>query len=314
MKKILLFASLSFITCINQAQTVTDIDGNVYDTIHIGTQVWLKENLKTTRYNDGTAIPLVTDSAIWSSKTTPAYCWYNNDSANKNPYGGLYNWYTVNTGKLCPSGWHVPSDAEWHSLILKYDPQSTMGYHVESTTAGDFLKEAGSAHWNIYNTGNNSSGFTALPVGEMNTYFKTFINFHASGFYWSSTPNGAYSTAYHRIFNSTSGEVDEYLDDKASGMAVRCLQGITTGGMTDQANRINVFNVYPNPAVNNIYIDCKEEQNIEMHLYNLLGELVLQSELSTGKNNIDVHSLLKGIYIIQFTGPVWSAQLKFSKE
>jgi len=153
MKTILLIAALAFITFINQAQTVTDLDGNVYDTIHIGTQVWLKENLKTTKYNNGTSIPLVKDSAVWCSRTTPAYCWYYNDSVTyKNPYGALYNWYTVNTGMLCPAGWHVPTDGEWHTLILRYDPASTMGYHVESSTAGDYLKEAGSAHWNIYNT------------------------------------------------------------------------------------------------------------------------------------------------------------------
>ena len=96
--------------------TVTDIDGNVYHLITIGTQVWLVENLKTTRYNDGAPIPLVTDSAAWSLLTTPGYCWYNNDIANKNPNGALYNWFAVNTGKLAPTGWHVPTDAEWTIL------------------------------------------------------------------------------------------------------------------------------------------------------------------------------------------------------
>jgi hypothetical protein len=97
---------------------VKDIDGNVYDTVTVGTQTWMVENLKTTRYNDGTAIPLVTKSVAWETLSTPGYCWYNNDeSTYKAPYGALYNWYTVNTGKLCPTGWHVPGDSEWIVLI-----------------------------------------------------------------------------------------------------------------------------------------------------------------------------------------------------
>src|SRR5664279_2133742 len=85
---------------------VTDIDGNVYTTVTIGTQVWMVENLKTTKYNDGTSIPNITDGAAWESLTTPGYCFYNNEAANKTTYGALYNWYTVNSSKLAPTGWH----------------------------------------------------------------------------------------------------------------------------------------------------------------------------------------------------------------
>src|SRR5574344_55140 len=88
--------------------TVTDIDGNVYHTITIGTQTWMVENLKVSKYNDGTAIPNVTDATAWAALTTGAYCDYNNDVANGTKYGHLYNWYAVNTGKLAPSGWHGP--------------------------------------------------------------------------------------------------------------------------------------------------------------------------------------------------------------
>jgi uncharacterized protein (TIGR02145 family) len=98
-------------------QTVVDIDNNIYNTITIGTQTWMKENLKTTKYNDGTAIPLIEDTTAWGVQPTPAYCWYNNDSSKyKNPYGAFYNWYVVNAGNLCPTGWHVPSDVEWTIL------------------------------------------------------------------------------------------------------------------------------------------------------------------------------------------------------
>jgi hypothetical protein len=99
--------------------TLEDIDGNVYETVTIGTQVWMTENLKTTHFNDGSAIPLVTVGTEWESLSTPGYCWYDNDAAAYgDTYGALYNWHTVNTGMLCPAGWHVPTDADWEELQL----------------------------------------------------------------------------------------------------------------------------------------------------------------------------------------------------
>jgi uncharacterized protein (TIGR02145 family) len=101
-----------------QAQAVKDADGNGYNVVKIGTQVWLSENLKSTKLNDGIAITLVIDNSAWKSSSSPALCWFNNDAAvNKNKYGALYNWYAVRTNKLCPKGWHVPADAELNTLI-----------------------------------------------------------------------------------------------------------------------------------------------------------------------------------------------------
>ena len=95
----------------------TDADGNTYSTVTIGTQVWMASNLKTTKYKDGTAIPLVIDNVDWSNISTPGYCWYNNnEAAIKNTYGALYNWYAVNTGIFCPTGWHVPTVLEWRTV------------------------------------------------------------------------------------------------------------------------------------------------------------------------------------------------------
>lgn len=102
--------------------TITDADGNTYNTIWINGRQWMKENLKTTKYNNGTNIPNVTDNGTWAGLSTPAYCWYNNDIANKPNYGALYNWYAVNTGNLCPTGWHVPTDAEWYAMENYVDP------------------------------------------------------------------------------------------------------------------------------------------------------------------------------------------------
>ena len=158
---------------------LTDIDGNAYKAIKIGNQVWMYENLKTTKLNDGTAIPLVTTSAAWGNLTTPGYCWYNNDEAsNKNVYGALYNWYTINTGKLCPAGWHVPTVAEWTTLTTFLGGESV---------AGGKLKETGIAHWKSPNTGaSNETGFTALP-GGFRDFDGVFAQIYNSGCWWSAT-------------------------------------------------------------------------------------------------------------------------------
>src|ERR1035437_6837240 len=153
----------------NTVNTVTDKDGNVYHTVTIGTQTWMAENLKTTQYNDGTSIPYVTDNTAWSILSTPAYCWYSNDAATyKNKYGALYNWYTVNTGKLAPTGWHVPTDAEWTTLTNYVTANLGTSLNVAKALAA-------TTDWTIdtYDAGaigndlskNNSTGFSALPGG-----------------------------------------------------------------------------------------------------------------------------------------------------
>jgi uncharacterized protein (TIGR02145 family) len=121
MKRLILFmclaVSISSLKPQNpQGGTVTDIDGNVYHTVVIGNYIWFKENLKTTSYNDGTKIPNLTGSTDWLGSTEGAYCWYDNNESNSKTYGALYNWYAVNTGRICPEGWRVPKDQEWKYL------------------------------------------------------------------------------------------------------------------------------------------------------------------------------------------------------
>lgn len=144
--------------------SITDIDGNTYKTIQIGTQTWMAENLKTTRYNDGTNIPLVEQYSSWFNRTTPAYCWYDNDPYNKSTYGALYNWYTVDNGQVCPNGWHVPDIEEWHELI-----NTVEGKYIDLEdlySAGAKIREDGLNHWVGSTPGlKNQSGFTALPSG-----------------------------------------------------------------------------------------------------------------------------------------------------
>jgi uncharacterized protein (TIGR02145 family) len=195
--------------------TISDIDGNVYHLITIGTQVWLVENLKTTRYNDGAPIPLVTDSAAWSLLTTPGYCWYNNDIANKNPNGALYNWFAVNTGKLAPTGWHVPTDAEWTTLTTFLGGESI---------AGGKLKETGFTHWRNPNAGaTNETGYTALPGGHRDINV-TFSAMGDDGFWWSVTEYGSTGKVWYRNMNYNAAIVVSVSNNKINGHSVRCVR------------------------------------------------------------------------------------------
>ncbi|MDB5228648.1 MAG: hypothetical protein JWN78_2841 [Bacteroidota bacterium] len=198
----------------NNSSTVTDIDGNVYHTVNIGGQIWMKENLNTTKYRNGDPIPNVSDYTDWSYLTTGAYCDYNNLPANSATYGRLYNWYAVNSGLLCPVGWHVPSEAEWTALET----------FVGTASPGGKLKETGTAHWYSPNAGaTNESGWTGLPGGSR---FSTgsFYNLTYNGYWWSATEGSDISYArYHFLdFNLTFIYGDE--DYKVDGISVRCIK------------------------------------------------------------------------------------------
>lgn len=192
-----------------------DADGNVYHTVKIGTQTWTVENLKTTHYNDGTAIALVTDNTTWTNLTTGAYCWYNNDSATyKKTYGALYNWYTVNTGKLAPAGWHVPTDAEWDTLSA---------YLGGDNVSGGALKDTGTTYWESSNTGaTNSSGFSAIPGGYRGSN-GLFFNIGSYGSWWSATAFNA-SFAYYRNLSYSNSTLYRDYDYKSCGYSVRLVR------------------------------------------------------------------------------------------
>jgi uncharacterized protein (TIGR02145 family) len=194
---------------------VTDIDGNVYKTVKIDNQVWMASNLKTTKYNDGTTIPLVTDNSTWNDLITPGYCWYNNDAiANKSIYGALYNWYTVKTGMLCPTGWHVPTDLEWMALT---------NYLEGWSVSGGKLKETGTSHWRSPNTAaTNEMSFAAVPGGARGDS-GGFGNLGDFGFWWSSSE---YSTtnAWYRNMGYDYSDVVRLNYNKLYGFSVRCLR------------------------------------------------------------------------------------------
>jgi uncharacterized protein (TIGR02145 family) len=178
----------------------------------------MAENLKATKYSDGNPISLVEDKAEWSGLDTPGYCWYNNDeAAYKDTYGALYNWYAVNTGLLCPDGWHVATDPEWTVLA------GTAGF---ASTTGNKLKETGTLHWTPPNSGaTNETGFTALPGGYRYDGGGNFSFLGGKGFWWTSTqvlPVESVS-AWHRELTNGAAYILRNNYGKKNGFSVRCI-------------------------------------------------------------------------------------------
>jgi uncharacterized protein (TIGR02145 family) len=194
---------------------ITDIDGNIYHTIRIGTQAWLVENLMNSRYRNGDNIAFVIDGTSWSNLSTGAYCYYNNDTANEHTYGHLYNWFAVKDSRnITPTGWHIPSDEEWTTLI---------NYLGGSDFAGSKLKEIGTIHWLEPNSGaTNESGFTALPGGARG-FDGSFFEIQSVGYWWSSTEYNSTNAWRRRIFNNQTG-IYRNNPDKKYGFSVRCVR------------------------------------------------------------------------------------------
>jgi uncharacterized protein (TIGR02145 family) len=197
--------------------TMTDQDGNVYKTIIIGTQTWMAENLRTTKYRNGDAIANVTDNTQWLGLTTGAYCWFNNSDVDKATYGALYNWFAASDDRnIAPYGWHIPSNDEWLTLI---------NYLGGENIAGSKMKETGSTHWTGPNEGaTNQSGFTALGVGERDGIDRAFQYRFVCCRFWSSTKYDASNAWFNAVFNyATYCNHSNYLE-KPFGISVRCIK------------------------------------------------------------------------------------------
>jgi uncharacterized protein (TIGR02145 family) len=291
-KAYLLLIGLFLLVSQIQTQTVMDVDGNVYNTVVIGTQLWMKENLRTTKLNDSTAIPLVTDKTSWNNQNSYAYCWYdNNDTLYKDTYGALYNWYAVNTEKLCPTGWHIPTGDEWITL---YDYLG--GYSV----AGGKMKDD-TTLWKYPNTGaTNSSGFSALPGGSRTVGVFMYLGYDA--YFWSATANIdanksglnlLYDEQYIANFGNPYNEI---------GISVRCL----TYDIPSQikGNSINDYvQIYPNPTDGKIKITVFElfNNNYIIEVYNSLGRRLLVYNVVKGTSNIsiDLSEFPSGMYLLK---------------
>jgi uncharacterized protein (TIGR02145 family) len=226
--------SLSLTAGCNSNVTVKDADGNIYQTVKIGNQVWTRENLRTTKYNDHSAIPLVTDNSAWSKQTTPGYCYYQNttDPELIKKFGALYNWYAVDSKKLAPKGWHVPTDEDWKVLETYLIAQ---GYNWDGTSKDYKIAKALAAQsdWrastNPGNIGtdlkaNNKSGFAALPGGSRSN--DGFSDLGSYGGWWSATAENA-TDAYHRSFSSDrDGLYQNYGYMKSCGLSIRLVRDL----------------------------------------------------------------------------------------
>jgi uncharacterized protein (TIGR02145 family) len=191
-----------------------DIDGNFYGTVQIGNQVWMSENLKTSRYRNGGLIPNVTDGTAWRNSPTGAWSYYNNDVSNNAIYGKLYNWYTTRGDTLCPTGWGVPTDAEWTTLT---------NYLGGASVAGGKMKSTGTTYWGSQSAGtDNSSGFSALPGGDRNGV-GSFTRIRDNAFFWSATESDS-SYAWSRSLFSDGSSVSSNDYVKSVGASVRCLR------------------------------------------------------------------------------------------
>ncbi|MCX6292253.1 MAG: T9SS type A sorting domain-containing protein [Bacteroidetes bacterium] len=306
MKKIiLLFAILTFTSIKINAQTVTDFDGNVYTTITIGTQAWTKENLKVTHYRNGDSIPNVADSLQWYNSTSGAYCNYDTNMAAV--YGRLYNWYAVQDSRnIAPLGWHVPTFEDWDTL------QIFLGYDL---VAGGKLKEIGTAHWMSPNFGaTDQYGFTALPGGQRadSIYSGTFSEITQQGYWWSSSElDTVYPWGVNISYNS-EGMTNWGASTRKSGFSIRLISDLAVG--IKDMNQKDYLNIYPNPVKDKIHLVCADNRKMNLEIDNLMGEPVLRMELNERRNEVDISTLAKGMYIIKITGVDWIVQKKMVKE
>jgi len=226
------------IKMIPNAGNVTDADGNVYQSVRIGIQVWTVENWRSTKYNDGTAIPHVTDGAAWKALTTPGYCYFNNatqtDTIKK--WGALYNWYVLSYKQIAPAGWRVPTDAEWDTL---QNYLIANGYNWDGTMTGNKIAKsmAAKSYWEetLYagmigndQSKNNTSGFSALPGGDRSDE-GNFFNQSDYGSWWSATEYGA-SHACSRFLNYILEDLKRSVDRKSCGFSVRLLRDFIADG------------------------------------------------------------------------------------
>ena len=272
------------------AQTVTDIDGNVYNTISIGTQTWTRENLKTTRFSNGDEIPTTT-SAVNNNWMSLYQWYYDDDTANINTYGRLYSWIAVyDERNVCPAGWRVPANSDWEKLALALGGDSI---------AGGKMKETGTAHWTSTDTSvTNSSGFTALAGGFRGNP-SGFINMGSIGFFWSATPldTGPFPRGYVRSLHADNNILHWSVAVANCGGSVRCVEGIPNGIGTLQSDfRVEI---YPNPANHQITLSFPNVAQREVAIFDMTGRQLIQEVVYWNSNKMDVSVLPHGIYVIQ---------------
>lgn len=268
---------------------VTDIDGNYYKTVIIGSQEWMAENLKVSRYVNGEPIIHKADVSAWVEDTYGAWCYYNNDSLHNDKYGKLYNWFVVNHNYgPCPRGWKIPSEAEWETLV---------NFLGGTWAAGGKVKEIGFDHWNEPNNGaTNSSGLTALPSG-MRDFDGTFADINSYGYFWSTwqdhpTTRHRWELRYYQTILAPFGIAT------GDGYSCRCIKS-QASGTTYQT--LMEMQLYPNPVQDQLTITLLPEQTgLSFKLSNLLGHVLISGDLKDLENTLNLSNLSTGVYFFTY--------------
>lgn len=275
---IIALATFLLITFVSYTQTVTDIDGNIYNTVEIGSQTWLKEDMRVLHYPDGSEI-----TEVWA---------YNNNDSLASIYGRLYTWNGAMNNSteekaqgICPDGWHIPSDAEWTEL------GNCLG---GDDIAGGKLKEEGNDHWNSPNTGaTNESGFTALPAGEYDDTHYQFLGEY--NVIWSSTQANSIYAKYRYIpYNDAALHTYTYYKDFR--YSVRCVKNETVG--IDNKKRKGML-IYPNPVDLVLNIEQTKADNKIITIYSQQGTKVKEFKIENNKHIENMQSLMAGIYLLK---------------
>jgi uncharacterized protein (TIGR02145 family) len=296
--------------------SITDIDGFVYPTVQIGNQTWLKENLRVTKYNDGTPISVFADTSgsyIYDSNsnfpTTDAYSYYNLDLGLERVYGKLYNGFVVNNDKnVCPCGWKVPADADLTELVLSVDPNAntdTLLWGEQSSTAhmpllSDVPIEQGGG-------GTNETGFSFLRSGFFQPTYVS-IYFHNLNNYtvlWSTTPAHEYEMErnYTRVI---SGGVHRYKTRWDVGAPIRCIKDAAYDCQTSNTEEIKIeYSVYPNPVIDqlNVVVDPSSVGK-EYTIIDMNGKILINDRIISQEFQIDMSGLSGGIYTISIGGSI----------
>ncbi|KAB2859085.1 MAG: T9SS type A sorting domain-containing protein [Flavobacteriales bacterium] len=303
-----------------KAQTITDADGNVYNTITIGTQLWMKENLKTTKYRDGSSIPNVTDNSTWANLTTGAYCEYANIPSNADIWGRLYNGHTVaDTRGLCPTGWHVPTEDDWAmfenyltSNGFNYDGTFSPPYKLAKALATNTLwltsTVTGSPGNSDYPAMQNITGFTALPSGwRFGTGLFNGQNHIIS--WWSSTFAGSVTSS--RGISHDDNLLNPYTYGKGVGLSVRCICDLPVN--LNETENSNEIKLYPNPTTDFVVVEGLKN-NSYIEIINLQGQTVKNIKVSSSKTSIDILELPEGVYIIRIKSDETTSVTKLIKQ
>lgn len=295
----LLFMFTNSIINAQQKDSITDYDGNVYQTVVIGDQEWMAENLKVKHNSNGTEIPLVQSSSEWDDLgwTEKAYCMYDSSTSSIDTYGGLYTWTAAMDSAVssdlnpsgvqgvCPDGWHLPSNAEWLELS-----------QYLSSNAGGKLKEAGTSHWNSPNTGaTNESGFTALP-GGIRYQDGNFGAIGDMGTWWTSSENNA-AAAWRRTLQFVAGSVGTGQIHKAAGLSVRCVKNTST--FINRNDMRRSITLYPNPTNGVFQIEFSNHTKASVLIYSMTGEFIHSEQIIQTNTTINLSHLQKGIYLIK---------------